>query len=399
MSDKFFGWARHWGWGAVVAGALASALVVGCGGGGSSGAPAASATAAAYTNGPVSGFGSIIVNGVRFDDSMAAIEDEDGNRSSSASLKLGMMVEVESERVDDSAGRAKALRIRFGSEITGPVASVTADSFIVLGQTVEVRSATVFDDSLVGGLPNLAGKTVEVHALFDAGTGHYIATRVEDAAGAALFKLRGLVSALDPLTQTFQIGDAVISYASLAPSDLPPNFADGLRVRVRLQTTQVDGKWVAVTIRSGVRKVEDHDDARLRGTVTAFDSPTSFAVNGIPVDASAARIDNGPVVLGARVEVRGSAKEGTIIATRVKVLREDDDEVCGVELHGAVSDVNTDTNTFMLRGTKVGYSDTTVFMPMRSSESLLVNGSNVEVKGVLSADRSTLTAVLIKFEN
>lgn len=168
-------------------------------------------------------------------------------------------------------------------------------------------------------------------------------------------------------------------------------------MRVRLQTTQVDGAWVAVSIRSGVRKVEDHDAARLRGTVTALTDPTHFEVNGVPVNAGAAQIENGPVVLGARVEVRGSAKEGTVIATRVRVLLDDDDAIRGIELHGTVSALDTSAKTFMLRGVKVDYGGSVVFRD--GTEAQLADGVAVEVKGRLSLDRLTLNAALIDFEH
>jgi hypothetical protein len=338
MKDSV-GQAGRWGWGGVAA-VLAATLMAACGGGGSSGADGG--TAEAFAAGPISGFGSVIVNGVRFDDSSASIQDDDGVRGSSDDLKLGTMVEIESGRIDDSTGRAKALRIHFGSEIVGPV---------VMGQTVEVRPETVFDDSLGGGLSALtAGLVVEVHALFDAASGHYIATRIEDKASALTFKLRGVVSALDTTAKTFEIGGELISYANINAADLPALFGDGLRVRVRVQTTQVAGAWVAVSIRAGVRRMDDHDDARLRGTVTAWTDATHFQVNGIAVDASGARIDNGPVAMGDRVEVRGAARGGTVI-----------------------------------------FKD--------GSAAQLANGVALEVKGVLSADATTLTAVIIEFED
>lgn len=386
--------ARRWGLGGVVA-VLAAALMAACGGGGSSSSDGTTATT--FASGPISGFGSIIVDGVRFDDSGAEIENEDGERGGSNDLQLGTMVEIEGGAIDDSTGRAKALRIRFGSEIVGPVASVASDStsLVVLGQTVELRPETVVDDSLPADPQAWAGLVVEVHALMDASTGHYVATRIEDKDNALLFKLRGVVAELDTTAQTFKIGDALISYAGV--TDLPALFDDGLRVRVRLQTTQVEGKWVAVSIRSGVRKVEDHDVARLRGTVTDLTDETHFEVNGVPVNASAARIDDGPVTAGARVEVRGTAKDGTVIATRVKVLDEDDDAIRGIELHGTVGDLNTEAKTFVLRGVTVDYSGTLIFKD--GAEADLADGVQVEVKGRLSTDRSTLTAVLIEFED
>lgn len=387
--------ARRWGLGGVAA-VLAAALVAACGGGGG-GSGTDGTTATTFAAGPISGFGSIIVNGVRFDDSGAEIENEDGERGGSDDLQLGTMVEIESGDIDDSTGRARAVRIRFGSEIVGPVESVAPDntSFVVLGQTVDIKPATVLDDSLPADPQQWTGLVVEVHALLDGASGHYVATRIEDEDSPAFFKLRGVVSGLDTSARTFRIGDALISYSETTV--LPPLFDNGLRVRVRLQTTQVDGAWPAVTIRSGVRKVEDFDVARLRGTVTALTNPTEFEVNGVPVDARAARIDDGPVTLGARVEVRGTARNGTIIALRVKVLDDDADEIRGIELHGTISALDTTAKTFVLRGVTVDYSGTVLFKD--GSQADLADGAQVEVKGRLSEDRSTLSAVAIEFED
>ena len=402
MDSKQHTWTRRqFGWKTSVAALMAVGLITACGGGGGGGSSTGGGTTAtAFTAGPVRGFGSIIVNGVRFDDSGAEIENEDGVRGGQDDIKLGSMVEVESGRIDDSAGRATAVRIRFGSEIKGPVASVdaTANTFVVLGQVVEVKPETVFDDSLgATDVAGLAGKVVEVHAQRDAATGHYVATRIEAEVGATSFKLRGAISALDTTAKTFQIGDAVISYASLNAADIPAGLANGMKLRVKLATAQVDGKWVATSIRSGERKVEDHGDARLQGNVTAFTSATAFEVNGIPVDASAARIDKGPVTADSVVEVRGTAKDGTIVAERVKVLNGSDDSVSGVELHGSISGVDATAKTFVLRGVKVSFAGSVSFQ--RGTEAQLVDGAKVEVKGTLSADRSTLTATLIKFED
>ncbi|TXC65339.1 hypothetical protein FSC37_02115 [Piscinibacter aquaticus] len=111
----------------------------------------AGAAASAYAVGPIRGFGSIIVNGVRFDDSRAQIEDDEGRGRGRDDLRLGAMVEVESGKIDDSTGRASADRIRIGSELVGVVDSVSGSSFAMLGQTVDVRPETVLDDSLALG--------------------------------------------------------------------------------------------------------------------------------------------------------------------------------------------------------------------------------------------------------
>jgi hypothetical protein len=384
--------------------AAAAAFVSACGGGGDSADPSSPATesATSFASGPISGFGSVIVNGVRYDDSGAMVLDDDDGGRGRDSLKLGMMVEVDGAQMDHAAALGKALRIRFGSEIVGPVGSVDAGAgtLVVLGQTVQTTATTVFDDSLAGGLTALTpGTVVEVHALFDAASRRYIATRIEDEDNTSFYKLRGAISNLDTTGKTFTIGSEVISYAGLEVADLPNALANGQRVRVRLQTTQVARQWVAVALRPGERKLEDREEAHLRGAITAWTSTAAFQVNGLPVDASSASFPDGTagVVLGAQVEVEGKVVNGVLVASKVELDARHADERHGFELHGAVSALDTTARSFTLRGVRVSYGDGTTFRDGGAAN--LANGSKVEVKGTPSADRTTLQASLIKFED
>ena len=337
--------------------AAAALLLAGCGGGGSAG-PSSGGTGAApasFAAGHISGFGSIIVNGVRFDDSAALVFDDDGNRSSREALKLGMGVEIHGGGIsDDGRGpRATAREIRHGAEIRGPVSAVdaTARTLIVLGQTVRVLDTTVFDDRLVGGFAGIAvGEVLEVHGTLDAATGVYTARRLEPTGSSDGFRIRGIVSNLDSVARTFTIGSALISYAGIAP--VPANLANGARVRVRLQTMQVAGAWIATRIDGNGPRPDDDSEVELEGTITAFTSRTSFSVNGIPVDASNAVFGDGAagLALGVRVEVKGSASNGVVIATRVEVEDEDEHHAEGFELHGAITAIDTAAKTFVLRG-------------------------------------------------
>lgn len=381
---------------ALLAGTLGPALLSACGGGG--GDDAGSAGAQSFTSGPISGLGSIIVGGVRFEDSGALIEDDDGASHSRSALALGMMVEVQGSPIDDSTGRAVAALIRFGSEIKGPVASVdaAAQTIRVLDQTVEIRPETVFDLALAGGFAALAvGQVLEIHALFDGSNGRYIATRIELEDSTSNYRLRGLVSALDTAARIFRIGDAVINYAGVPAAELPAGLADGMRVRVRLQTVQVNGQWIAISVRSGMRRVDDIADARIRGFVTAFSSAQRFEVEGIAVDAGGASVE-GSVALGVLVEVRGQAVAGVIVARRVKVIDRLSNDWRRVELHGTVSALDTAAQTFVLREVKVDYSRVIEWKDGRPQD--LADGKALEVKGLWSEDRSVLFAAVVEFE-
>ena len=385
----------------VACAAAFAALLVACGGGGGD-APVANGTASAqsFATGPITGLGSVIVNGVRFDDSSARVEnDDDGSLRHARELKLGMMVEVQAGTIDDSTAHAVAGVIRFGSELVGAVTALdaTASTLRMLDQTVEVKSTTVFEDGLAGFGALAVGQVLEIHAQFDGASGHYVATRIEREDGATAFRLRGRIAGLDAAAKTFRIGDAVINYAGIAVADLPI-LVSGQRVRARLQTVKVNNQWVALTLRSGVRRVDDFGDARVRGLVTAFASPQQFEIQGIAVDASNARFEPNAaaVVLGALVEVRGTAAAGKIVASRVSVRNERDDDLRRVELHGTASALDTVAKTFVLREIKVDYSQVSEWK--NGAAANLANGRQIEVKGVWSVDRRTLIAAVIEFE-
>jgi hypothetical protein len=263
---------------------------------------------------------------------------------------------------------------------------------------VLVTTSTVFDATLAGGLSALsAGAVIEVHGILDETTGRVTATRIEPKAGATFFRLRGVLAALDTTAKTFKIGSELISYAGLAAANVPSALANGLVVRVQLQTTQAAGAWVATRLNGGKRLPDVARDAHVEGAITVFTSTTDFEVNGLKVDASAATFPDGTtgIILAARVEVTGSVVNGVLVATKVEVEEKRDNGKRPLELHGDLSGLDTTGKTFALRGVTVWYGGIVVYK--NGVEADLANGKKVEVHGVLSADRIRLEAQRINF--
>ncbi len=376
--------------------ACVTAVLAGCGGGGGS----SSTTSFAY--GPISGFGSIIVNGVRFDDSSSSVSSEDDDdsatRHSSSDLKLGMVVAIQGSSItsDASGHHSKAGEIRFGSELVGPVDAVnaTASTFTVLGQTVNVDPATtIFDNSISGGFsPALVNMLVEVHGLFDPTGKTYTATRVEAKAAAQSFKIRGVVAALDTASRTFKIGSQLISYA--ADLKLPNGFANDQIVRVKLQTTQVAGAWVATRIKSGLNSMGDRDEAEVKGTVTDLIQGTkTFKVSGISVDASKASIYPANLANGAFVEVEGAMLNGTLVAKKVALEDSVSEGDGDFEFHGRIANLNAEHTAFAVHSVQVTISNATVFA-RGATKANLANGMCVEVK-----TDAAMNATFVKTDN
>ena len=381
---------------------LASAVsLAGCGGGASSGGAVAGVSSGgtgSFSTGPISGFGSIIVGGVRFDDSKASsiVDIDDDNRDLRNQLKLGMVVRVKGKPKNGTSADAETIEVR--SELLGPVDSVdtTNKQLKVLGQTVNVTTTTFFEDG-VAGLASLANNDmVEIHGFVDPVNNAMTATRIERKllANVKAFKLQGTISAFD--ATTFKIGELVIGFAT--PIDIPTSLvlSNGLLVRVQLAVTPLKGTRKALKIRLVAVEIAERDEAEVEGTITVFTSTSRFSVNGQPVDASDAVVPAG-LKVGDRVEVEGSLVKGILVAKQVKL--EDEKDQLKFELHGTISGLlNTATvKTFVLRNVTVDFSKATFSNGIASG---LKDGiSIVEVKGVAStANGSTITATRISFE-
>jgi len=184
---------------------LLALVVVACGGGvGGQGTGTFG-----YSNGAITGFGSVVVNGVHFDESTARIHDADGNTLSRDALRLGMTVEIQSGAIDNTALTATAQDVNVISDLLGPVSAVdlTASTMTVLGQTVRITASTLFDSSLAGGLSALAlGQKVEVYAIFDPVNTVYAARLVLPRSNPDHYTLRGVVSGWNSTQRQFQMG-------------------------------------------------------------------------------------------------------------------------------------------------------------------------------------------------
>ena len=375
--------------------ALASALALaGCGGGSDGSSNVAGVTSGgtgSFSTGAITGFGSIIVGAIRFDDSKASsiLDVDDDNTDLRGQLRLGMVVRVKGKPKTGTSADAETIEVR--SELLGPVSRIDATTLTVLGQTVKVTATTFLDEGLAGLASLTANDIVEVHGFVDSVNNVITATRIErkTLAGVKAFKLQGTVRALT--ATTFQIEDLVISFA--AGIDVPSSLVltNVLVVRVRLEATLNTGTRKAVKIRTAELELQNRDEAKVEGTITAFTSISQFSVNGLTVDASGAEAPAG-LKPGDRVEVEGKLVNGVLIAKKVELENEHDP--LKFELHGTVGSLTA--TTFVVRGVTVDYSAAPQFS--NGTASNLRDGVPVEVKGVVAAGGTQLRATRIAFE-
>ena len=378
----------------MVALALAvSAVMAGCGGGVGVGGTGA------FASGPITGFGSVFVGGIEFDDASASVLDEDGAASSRAALRLGMVAEVDSGPVggSEAAPVATATTIRYAAELVGLAGAIDVPNatLTVFGQTVKVSELTVFDPALANGLASVAdGSALEVYGFHDPATGQYGATRIQPRNGTlSVYRVRGPVADLDRTARRFRIGSVPFSYTGEAPV-----LAEGAIVRLQADTTPVAGRWVVRSVVDGVRRLPDLDHARLHGPISRYGSDTDFSVDGQTVDARTASFIGRPgdLALGVNVVVDGRVQSGVLVASRVRI-----DERGGsqgaFQLKGAIQSVDAPAQTLRLRDLTVDYGSNGVQFVGGSAADLLP-GRTLDVRGVLSASGTRLSARRITFD-
>jgi hypothetical protein len=385
---------------------LAAGVLASCGGGGDGGGVGTGGTGT-YALGTISGFGSIIVNGVRFDDSAASVLDDDDAVRSRGDLKLGMRVAIDSDAIrSDASGRsATASRIRVLSELAGPVSAVDANagSLTLLGQTVRVSALTLYDEAIIGGLAGIGvGQAVEVYGQYDAASGSVAATRVELRDASADWHLRGPVAELDTTLKRLRIGGLFFDYGAALNPPVALAVGQVVRVRVRLVSGPFGG-WLITAFGGGVRTPDERDEAELEGRIDGFASTASFSVDGVPVNASAARFPDGTAGLrqGARVELRGTLRGGVLQASEVSIESGSQELEREFELRGSIVAVDRAAQTFQVRDavrtSTIGWRRSDLRLDDGTLADIQV-GRRVEVKAQPAADGSGLQATRIKFD-
>jgi len=334
--------------------ALAAGSLAACGGGGGSSSTTPVSTT---TVGTITGFGSVYVNGVRFDTS-SAVYMVDGNPAiDDSALGVGMKVKVKgTKNPDGTTGTAYA--IYYDDDLDGPIENLTVidlntKSFTVFGQLVIVDSTrTVFDDVSFDTLAD--GQDVEISGYYDGE--RLIATRIEleddddddhevkgviaNYDGSSRFDLRLPSGTLVPV-----VTNSNTSY------DLDGVLSNGLYV-------EVEGLWngsalVAREIDDADDLLDDDDDdVELKGTLSG-DAETGWYVKGIRViltpdteyDPSHLK-DN--LVAGMLVEVEGYMQNGALIAEEIEAY-EDDIEIEAPVLSVSYDPLNPKSGTVTLQ--------------------------------------------------
>jgi hypothetical protein len=374
-----------------VGAAVAAVFALGACGGGGGGTPGATSAPVVSTGTMTKG--SVIVNGVRFEDSLADITADDSPKTP-AFLQSGMTVKVKGRRNDDGV-TGTATDIEVENEVRGTITAKGTDSFTVLGQTVFVDGGTVFDD--VANFADLAvGNAVEVHGQRDA-AGAIRATRVELLAGPGVVdEVRGVVAGKDasPGPGTFTIGGGTFTYDGGTVIVEGVAFDNGDLVEIHLDAgTNLANRIELEDAEDAAFDPAEGEEFEVEGFVTGL-AGDNFFVNGQAVSLQAGtRFEAGlPADLAndVRVEAEGHMIGGVLVADKITFK----DSVRFEANLEAVSGGPDNNVTVFGR---------TVFITSRTGQNprdgSFLAGEGVKIRAFLNLDNTTFTATRIDEES
>jgi len=396
------GWKRRC-WAGVTSGLLVL-LLSGCGGGvGTNGTGAAPQSAG---TGTVTGFGSVIIDGVAYDDSQAQVISDAEAGEELSEVKLGQRVSVEYEAAE-GAGKPLARRISVQSTLRGMVEAIDGRTLTVLGQTVQVNDGAV--EGVEGPvtvlegfetLSALAGQAVEIHAMevMDGASRVWQATRIEavgELSDRSEVRVTGRVTALnaaDALTRRFMIGPLQVSIAPSAAASA--GLADGLLVRVLARWSDYDSAASTLSARRVLavavpaKSIDPEATLTLTGLVSNLEEASkTFELDGQKVGYAGAVFTPSTATLRNRryaVVTASSTGAGMVQAQSVQLPQ----NLATTELHGTVMGLDAVAGRFQVRGTWVRFGDATTFEDCSVGE--WGSGAYVEVYGLVEASGTVL---------
>ena len=356
--------------------------------------PVSTATSGTVT-GPISGFGSVIVNGDRYDTNGASF-NIDGKTGTQADLKIGQIVTMKTST--DAQGNKSASSVSFKDAVQGEITdiSLTPKRITVMGQEVVIRGATSFDEEIspndINGLT--VGDIVQVSGQFN-GSGKIVASQIEFADAAEAFELTGNVSALDAGAMTFKIRGLDVDYSGATLEDFgEAELANGNLVEVKGDMFDAAGAFIATTVNLEEKENdgEDGDDGEVEGFITEFTSAESFTVGETPVITTTDTVfefcSADDLALDVEVEVEGEFNaEGVLVADKIECEFEAD-----IEVESTVDAVNVEGGIITVFGVDFSADMSTRFQDKRDTPVEMFGiddiavGDFVEIKGFERVD-------------
>ncbi|WP_404401698.1 DUF5666 domain-containing protein [Idiomarina seosinensis] len=338
-----------------------------------------------YTEGTISGFGSVYVNGQRYRSENANIAIGNNPAAEESGLQVGMVVSLAASSSDNGED-PEATEIRYEEHLQGPVSFIDLEAGVIeiLGQQVVFNDLTEFDETDSSTLS--INDIVEVSGYLNE-DGDFYATRIELEADEDEFSIKGTISALDTSAQTFQLNDLVVDYSSATFDDMATeDLADGLFVKVEGEREAYDAETstlVATEIENkddALAELGEADEVKIAGLVSEYnETDGTFKVNRYTFTVTDdTEFDDGPasrLANGVRVKVEAQAEGDQLNAEEIEFIAKNARQ----KSEGQVEAIDADNQSFTLNGVTFVVDDNTSYLDTSGQGARQFNYADIAV--------------------
>src|SRR5882762_5136641 len=363
----------------TLAAAGALAVLVACGGG-STGSMSQAGMQPVVTMGTITAFGSVYVNGVRYDVSRATLKKNDTTVAQTG-LAVGEVALVRG-REDTQTGQGEADSVDVEDSVVGPI--TTINPLTVVGETIRVTASSSFGPGITpADLTGLKmGDSVEVSGL--PGTdGVIMATRIGRADSNEPLQVMGTAGTVDSAAHTLMINALMVDFSAANLS----GFASGGPAAgdlVIARGTVFDATQVKLTA-TRLRKADTDRDEQAEGGMVEEEglitsvSAMGFEVAGAKVTTTANTVfKNGTaadLAVNVRVEVRGTLDANKVLTADVVEI----EHIAVIGLAATVSGVDTTMSTLTVLGVTISVDTNTRFEDKGSAQMQMFSLTDVKV--------------------
>ncbi len=327
-----------------------ASLIAGCGG--SNTEESQVTTNPVTSKGQIDGFGSVIVNGVRYntDDAVIVVN---GVEVEEAELKVGYIVTVIGE-VSEDGSVAVATRVEYSAELIGPVEAIdlVQGTITVLGQVVRLSEDTFFGDDIdEDEIEELLSDAVIEVSAFPSEDGTLLAAHIEIELEEDNFRLSGEISNVNLESLTLTINGQVVDISEVDLGDLEiEELENGMDVVVT--GSLEDDVFVAddeLEEHDGLPETDANVEVEIEGIVSDLTDNGMFEINGMRVlfdgttEFEYGEEEN--LRNGLLVEVEGVVNDdGILVADEIELHRNAE-----MEFEGFIESIDLENDTFTVR--------------------------------------------------
>ncbi|MCP4487209.1 MAG: hypothetical protein GY820_07815 [Gammaproteobacteria bacterium] len=303
----------------ILGGLLISPLLSSCG----SDINTAGIGGTGITQGEITAFGSVFVNGVEFDTDSTTFDVDGQVNFDQSNLRVGMVVTIVGN-TDSNGVTGTADSVAYDDKLQGPVAAIddissNQKTLTIFNKKILIENgSTEFEDTTFADIVD--NDIVEISG-FDTTTGitaSYL-KRTGRYPGDIEVELRGTITSLT--TSSFLLDGISVSYDSNTDIELPGgNLSEGLYVEVEGELDSISSIF-AEEIEFEDDEFDEGLELSLQGVISQYYNLSNFNIDGQQINASGASISPSSTTLtaGTNVEVQGDIVNGILIAEQVEV--------------------------------------------------------------------------------